>query len=288
MKAIFFNSNERLRNGWWAALFLIALVLFGFAQVGVQWVCNKLHLPGGAWVHAIGTLAVLGATWSVLKLRQEPLATIGFDLDRRWTREFAWGSAIGIVQMLVAVLAVSALGGVRLEFDPARSLQAVGSGLVMFVLVSIKEETLFRGFLFQRLRDGIGLWPTQFLLASFFALAHWANPGMHGATKFWATLDIFIGALVFGMAYVRTGSLALPIGIHLGWNWMQGHVMGFGVSGNQFGHGWVKPIFLGKPEWMTGGTFGIEASIFAVVVDLTLLSLLLGWKGSKSSARIGG
>jgi hypothetical protein len=169
-----------------------------------------------------------------------------------------------------------------LELDPAGSLQTLGSGLLMFLLVAIKEETLFRGFLFQRLRDGIGLWPTQLLLALLFAGAHWMNPGMRGATLLSASLGIFVSSLVFGLAYVRSNSLALPIGIHLGWNWMQGHVMGFGVSGIQL-HGWFKPMLLDKPDWLTGAAFGIEASVLGVAVDLLLLIGLLLWKGSSDA-----
>lgn len=280
MNRMLFNSEHRLRNGWWALIFVVLLILSGYAQVGVLKVAKAMGIPNGPWTRAVGTLVILGATWAAMRLRKEPFANVGYDLNGRWLKEFGLGAGIGIGQLGLAALAVWALGGVHFEWDPARNLQSLGSGLVFFLFVAITEESLFRGFLFQRLRDGMGLWPTQLLLAALFALAHWFNPGMHGTTKVWATLDIFVGALVFGMAYVRTGSLALPIGLHLGWNWMQGHVMGFGVSGNQFSHGWVHPTFLGKPEWLTGGAFGLEASIFAVLVDLALLGLLLAWKGA--------
>jgi len=279
MRRLFFNAEGRLRNGCWVLIFFLVLAVFGLAQAGVQWLGRKAGLAGDLWLRVLGTLGLLATTWTVLKLRKEPFASVGFQLNRRWLAEFGWGTAIGMVQMAIAVLLVWTLGGVRLELDPARTLRALSSGLFFFLVVAINEETLFRGFPFQRLRDGIGVWPTQLLMAAFFALSHWDNPGMHGATKVWATLDIGIGAVVYGVAYFRTGSLALPIGLHLGWNWMQGHVLGFGVSGFQEG-GWFRPVFLGKPEWLTGGTFGVEASIFAVLVDLTLLGLLLAWRGS--------
>jgi hypothetical protein len=282
MRNWFFNSQRGLRNGWWALVFIVGLVVAGFLQVGVNWMCKWLGVPGGVWMHSLGTFAVLGATWAMLRLRHEAWASVGFDMKRSWARQFAWGAAIGIGQILLAVLMLWAIGGVRLELDPAGSLQTLGSGLLMFLLVAIKEETLFRGFLFQRLRDGIGLWPTQLLLALLFAGAHWMNPGMRGATLLSASLGIFVSSLVFGLAYVRSNSLALPIGIHLGWNWMQGHVMGFGVSGIQL-HGWFKPMLLDKPDWLTGAAFGIEASVLGVAVDLLLLIGLLLWKGSSDA-----
>ena len=101
---------------------------------------------------------------------------------------------------------------------------------------------------------------------------------MEGTTEFWATLDTVLGALLLGFAYLRTGSLALPIGIHFGWNWAQGALLGFDVSG--LGQaGWLLPELLGKPQWLTGGSFGPEASVFSVLVDATAVLLLWRWKG---------
>ena len=105
---------------------------------------------------------------------------------------------------------------------------------------------------------------------------------MDGATKFWASLDLALGAILLGLAYIRTRSLALPVGIHLGWNWAQGYLLGFGVSGIDQS-GWFKPLFQGKAEWLTGGNFGPEASVFAVIVDLVFIALLWKWKGSRKS-----
>ena len=280
MKTFLYNAKGRLRNGWWILFFAGLLALFGFGQVKLMWLIHRLGIPGGSWTLAIGLLPILGATWVVLKVRKERFASAGFNMNTRWARELGLGMAIGIGQIVLAALIVWALGGVRFEANPARSFTALIAGMLLFFVVAVKEETLFRGFLFQRLRDGIGLWPTLILLGALFAFAHWSNPGMQGATKFWATMDIGIGAVAYGLAYQRTGSLALPIGIHLGWNWAQGHVLGFGVSGVTTGQGWILPVFQGKAEWLTGGSFGLEASVFAVVMDVVLLVFLLTWQGN--------
>ena len=181
--------------------------------------------------------------------------------------------------MLTAAGMVWAAGGVRFELDPMRSFKTLSYGFYMFLFVGLFEENLFRGFLFQRFLNGMGVWTTQLVLALLFALAHWGNPGMHGATKIWATINIALAAVFLGLAYLRTRSLALPVGIHLGWNWTQGNILGFGVSGNAE-HGWIRPLFQGKAEWLTGGTFGLEASICGVVAVLIGIALLWKWKGS--------
>ena len=102
---------------------------------------------------------------------------------------------------------------------------------------------------------------------------------MEGNTQIVAATDLFLSAVMLGLAYLRTRSLALPVGLHLGWNWMQGHVMGFGVSGHDFA-GWWHPVFQGKAEWLTGGAFGPESSVFSPVVTLVVIVLLWRWKGS--------
>jgi membrane protease YdiL (CAAX protease family) len=92
--------------------------------------------------------------------------------------------------------------------------RALLTGLYIFLFTALLEETLFRGFIFQRLLDGVGFWPAQIALATLFAVAHWGSPGMQGATEIVAFMDIFLAAVMLGLAYLRTRSLALPIGLH--------------------------------------------------------------------------
>ena len=218
-------------------------------------------------------------TYACLRLRRESLAAIGLRLDLTWAREALYGAALGIALILLVTGLIAVTGGVRFSLDPARSLGALTMGAWVFAWAVLLEELLFRGFVFQRLVDGIGAWPALVAMAVLFALAHWDNPGMDGATVMWATIDTALGAILLGLAYLRTRQLALPIGIHFGWNWAQGALLGFDVSGFDQA-GWLLPELLGKPQWLTGGTFGPEASIFAVLVDAAAVVLMWRWKGS--------
>lgn len=278
MKTIFFNNHHRLRNGWWMLIFVCLIALTRPVYTPLMHGLRNLGMAR-EWLEPASFVFILLVTWACTRLRKEPLASVGFKLDRRWWKEVGVGLAMGMASMLLAVGLIWAIGGVRLELNPARSLVTLAYGFYMFAFVALFEETLFRGFLFQRLLDGTGIWVAQIVLGLLFALGHWNNPGMAGATKIWASLDIFIGAVLLGVAYLRTRSLALPVGLHLGWNWMQGHVLGFGVSGVAL-QGWLHPIFLDKAEWLTGGSFGPESSVFAVVADLVTLIVLWRWKGS--------
>ncbi|MDQ3511359.1 MAG: CPBP family intramembrane metalloprotease, partial [Pseudomonadota bacterium] len=203
-----------------------------------------------------------------------------------WMREVLCGAALGTILILLVTGLIAAIGGVRFSVDPARSLDALAMGAWVFAWVVLLEELLFRGFVFQRMVDGIGAWPAVVAMAIMFALAHWGNPGMDGATVVWATIDTALGATLLGLAYLRTRRLALPIGIHFGWNWAQGSLLGFDVSGLDQA-GWLLPEMLGKPQWLTGGAFGPEASIFAVLVDATAVLLMWRWKGSTQARPMG-
>lgn len=278
MKTLFLDSNRRLRNGWWIAIFAMLFLASRAAYTPLSQGLRQAGVPA-TWLEPLRFAFVLSVTWICTRLRGEPLSSIGLRIDARWLRQAGAGTLIGIASMLVIVGLIWMTGGVRLELEPSRSIGTLAYGLYLFACVALFEETLFRGFLFQRFIDGAGIWTAQGVLALLFAAGHWGNPGMQGTTEVIAMLDLGLGALMLGLAWWRTRSLALPVGLHLGWNWAQGHVLGFGVSGFDY-IGWFHPQFLGRPQWLTGGEFGPESSLFAVLVDLLVIAALWKWKGS--------
>jgi len=280
VRKFLFDEAGHLRNGWWALAFVAFVAATSFAYRPLSHGLQAMGVTKD-WLQAAPVLMVLLATWICTRLRRESLSSVGLRLDRRWMREFAWGCVIGFGAMALAAGLLVALGGVRFELDPARSLGHMAYGVYLFLSVALLEELLFRGFLFQRLVAGLGAWPAQILLAALFAISHWANPGMEGATKVWATIDIAVAAIFLGLAYLRTRSLALPIGLHLGWNWTQGHLLGFGVSGVDL-TGWLHPVFQQMPTWITGGKFGPEGSLVGVIVDVVTLAVIWKWPVAKA------
>lgn len=278
MQALLFNDQRQLRNGWWIVVFMVFVALTRFAYKPLTHGLKDLGLAAG-WLEPAPFLFTLLATWACTRLRREPLSSVGYRLDGRWLSELAGGLLLGIGTAMAVVAMIGAIGGVRFEWNPARSVNTLLSGLYVFLFVALMEENLYRGFIFQRLLDGIGIWPAQLSMALLFVLLHGGNPGMQGSTEIVASLDLFLGAVMLGLAYLRTRSLALPVGLHLGWNWTQGQVFGFGVSGHPQ-TGWLRPVFQGQAEWLTGGAFGPEASIFSPLVSLLMIALLWRWKGS--------
>jgi len=200
-------------------------------------------------------------------------------LNLRFLSESLLGALLGFLIILASSLIIRGLGGFVWARNAQVDLSKLLLALAPFLAVSVYEELVFRGYAFQRAVRGMGETLALLLFCLFFVVAHWNNPGMVGGTRLWACLNIALASLLLGLAYLKTKSLALPMGIHLGWNWTQGALLGFGVSGaGQDGY-WT-PVFGDLPQWLTGGEFGLEASLpCALVCAAACIALALWGKG---------
>ena len=262
---IFLNRDRRLRNGWWVAAFLALLAALLVPAVLVS---ARLGREVSIWEQAL----LIGlATVAVQALRRRPLGEVTGRLGLRALGDLGAGLGLGFLLMAVPAAVLWFGGWVRFEAggaDPA----AVASAVSLMAAVAVAEELLFRGVLFQRLAAGLGAWPAQGLVGLLFLLTHLGNPGMDGGVLWLAGTNIFLASLLFGLAFLRTGGLALPIGLHFMANVTQGVLLGFGVSGEEE-PGLLAPVRLVEVDWLTGGAFGLEASL----PGLAALALMLAW-----------
>jgi membrane protease YdiL (CAAX protease family) len=182
--------------------------------------------------------------------------------------------------MLVPALVLLITGAIHWQLA-ATPAETILTAVAAMLIVAVAEELLFRGFLFQRLIASLGVWPAQLIVAALFLLTHLQNPGMTGITKWIAGLNIFAASILFGFAYLRTRSLALPIGLHWMANVIQGPVLGVGVSGNGTA-GALQPSFVSVAEWLTGGAFGLEASLPSTICVIT--AAVLFWRTTQTNA----
>ena len=258
MKNIFLTSERNLRNGWWPAVFLVGIFLILFPALLLA---DKYSFELTVQIQAIIILAV---TMICQRFRSKSVFEVVGLPNSKWVSDFVSGSLIGAALMIVPALLLAMFAGVNWELKDV-SWAVIGNGLYLFVFVAIAEELLFRGFLFQRLIQSVGYWPAQLIIGILFLLTHMGNPGMNGTTLILASANIFLASIVFGMAYFRTKSLAMPIGMHLFANFVQGPILGFGVSGQEQ-ESLLKPLSPNLPEWLDGGKFGLEATVLCFVV----------------------
>lgn len=261
----FLNRDGRLRNGWWVVTFLalLAALLFPTLLVSINF-NHELSM----WEQAA---LILIATIAVQALRKRPLAEVTGSPGWRTFTNIGSGTVWGFTLMAVPAALMVSVGWVRLSAGAANS-QTLASTVALMAGVAVAEELLFRGVLFQRLIAGIGLWPAQIAVGLLFVLTHMNNPGLDGAVRIWAGINIFLASVLFGEAFIRTKGLAMPIALHFMANTTQGALLGFGVSGNSE-PGILSPTFAIDSDWLTGGPFGLEASLPG---SLTL-TIILGW-----------
>ena len=263
---LFLNSERQLRNGWWILIFflVLALLLFPTLLTAQQ---NNMEVSIGVQAMIV-MIASVTSQW----LRRKPLAELFGLLNWRWLKELSLGGLIGSALMLAPALILSVFGWMNWQWNP-EGLSVLSSSLLLFAGVAAAEELLFRGFVFQRLISGLGQWSAQLIIAAYFLLTHLNNSGMTGSVKMMASINIFLASILFGLAFIQTKSLAMPLGLHFMANLVQGGILGFGVSGAEQS-GLLSPVFGNAPVWLTGGRFGLEAGLpglICVVISILVL-----------------
>jgi hypothetical protein len=269
------GEDGRIRSGWKVLGFVVVHGLLASVALLLH---PRSAADPPAWLphEWLAGAVVLLASLACLRAEARGLDSIGLRLDRRWAREAALGALLGFALMASTAIVARGFGAFHWVRGEGAGLLTALAGLWAYAAVAFNEELLFRGYAFFRLREGPGAFAALAVTSVLFAAAHWRNPGMTGATRVWACVNIALAGVLLGLAAWRTGSLALPMGLHLGWNWTQGSLLGFGVSGTE-AKGLLTPVFGPGPAWLSGGAFGLEASLPCAVLCAAACALFVVW-----------
>jgi len=183
-------------------------------------------------------------------------------------RELAAGLAVGLCAFAASIGVLALLGVYRISGLGA--LLPVVLALLMAIASGTIEEIVFRGVVFRLIEEWGGTWTALAVSSLLFGLGHFVNPH---ATVLGAFAIVFEGGVLLAGSYVLTRRLWLPIGIHAGWNFAEAGIFGVPTSGAPT-HGLLRGELVG-PEWLSGGVFGPEASIVAVLVCVGVGSAML-------------
>lgn len=257
----FISDAGKLRNGWWIAIFFVVLTALLLPLILLA---QRSGSSPPIWQQA---LLVIAASVICQALRRRPIHELTGKLDLAALRHTLAGLGLGAALMLAPALFLLAVGAVSFT-SHAGGVEALMSITLIMAAVAVAEEFLFRGFLFQRFIAGLGVWPAQVIIGALFVLTHSDALAGAGALGYLAGLNIFTASVMFGFAFVRSQGLAMPVALHFAANTMQGGVLGFGVSGGAE-QGWLTPTLNG-PDWLTGGVFGLEASVPGLVCVIAL------------------
>ena len=256
---------------WIARSPLSRIVVFAMLLIGLLFVCRQLmnafDLPASlakASLAQLLSIVLLNlfafgfAYWLMVRwLEQRKLDELAM---RKLLPDAAIGLAIGAGLMLLVTAVLWLAGayrivGVQADAPWLRGLLLVG------LLPGVTEEIVSRGVLYRIIEDGMGSWIALVVSSLLFGFAHAMNPG----ATLWSCIAIAIEAgLLLGLLFTLTRSLYMCMGLHAGWNFLQGPVLGIPVSGTA-PHGLLVATLSG-PRWLSGGAFGAEASVVSVLL----------------------
>lgn len=316
------KEERRLRAGW--RLLLAAVFLFVMMQVGsaalpalialALWIGGRLppkpdietltDSVNQALYHSVplvvlqrlaGVAAlVLAIALAGRLLDRRRFRDFGFRFNRGWWADFGFGLALGAVLMALIFVVERAAGWVNVTGLYRHSYRVFWvpmlTGLFLFLGVGVQEELITRGYLLRNLAEGLNFRSIgargALLLAylgssAVFGLLHLGNPN----ASWVSTINIMIAGLFLGLGYVLTGELAIPIGLHITWNYFQGYVFGFPVSGSPSAAS-LFSIHQGGPALWTGGAFGPEAGLIglaAIVLGSLLTMAWVRWRHGRAA-----
>ncbi len=310
------QKEKRLRAAWRLLIFVILLFVFsgimgsiiavaGILLMGINLgfmnvvndpnsfaVTVSQDIAASPFINLISGIIVLFATILTLLVMsrwidRRPLADFGFHLRKTWWRDFGFGLGLGAILMaLVFTLEYVAgwlkvIGILQPSFPGAIFWEELLAGLVLFVCVGIYEEVISRSILLRTLAEGLnlsligprGALVLAWVLSSIiFGGLHAINPN---ATLL-STLNIMLAGIFLGLGFILTGEMAVPIGLHFAWNFFQGNVFAFPVSGVNAGASLIT-IQQGGPDLITGGAFGPEGGLLGIAAILLGCALIAWW-----------
>jgi membrane protease YdiL (CAAX protease family) len=273
---------------------VVAAVLAGLLAVGLRLLAAVGSLPSfeadspvlravGSLVAAVLVVAVVAVAGIAVDRRR--LADFGFHLDRDWWVDCAFGAALGVALMGGILLVGVAAGWFRVTGYAVTTggpfAVLVVAYLVLFVAVSVSEELAVRGYLLTNLAEGLRVGPLTgrvalglgvLLTSGLFGLLHAGNPNATLAS----TATIGLAGVLLAAGYALTGELAIPLGLHFSWNFAQGVLFGFPVSGLRLGVAVIETREAG-PDLVTGGRFGPEAGLLGIAAILVGIATIAWW-----------
>ena len=198
-------------------------------------------------------------------IEKNSLSTLGF-VKRNWLKYLGWGILLSLLQMGVIAL-VYQVGGIGTFELNELSLEPILFILGLFpfwLLQGGTEEVATRGWLLTRIAARTNLPLAIAISSSLFGILHLGNAGV----TFLSLLNIILDGVLAGLLLIYTDSIWLVVAQHGTWNYVQGNLLGFQVSGTRADASIFSFTMGSGPDWLTGGEFGAEGSIITTLVLL--------------------
>ncbi|VYU26456.1 CAAX amino terminal protease self- immunity [Streptococcus parasanguinis] len=214
-------------------------------------------------------------------IEKNALSSLGF-VKRNWLKYLGWGIMFSLVQMGVIALIyqVSGIGSFALNELSLEPILFILGLFPFWLLQGGTEEVATRGWLLTRIAARTNLPLAIAISSSLFGILHMGNAGV----TFLSVLNIILDGVLAGLLFIYTDSIWLVVAQHGTWNYVQGNLLGFQVSGTGADASIFSFTMGSGPDWLTGGTFGAEGSIITTMV--LLLSLVIVYRLGERKERV--
>ena len=213
----------------------------------------------------LGTLAVI---WLFREyIDKKTFTSLGFDKSYL-IKDISIGIAFGFIIMLLGFIFLFLTKQIiflSIQFRPIELILSIG----IFIFVAISEELFLRGYILNNLMTSYNNYISLLISSLLFSLLHAANSNFN----LLSFTGLFVAGLFFGFAYILTRSLWFPIALHFSWNFSQGTIFGFNISGKD-----TYSLIVTKnnaPNIWNGGDFGFEGSILSTILQLIAIGIIL-------------
>jgi membrane protease YdiL (CAAX protease family) len=286
---MFINKSQgRLRAGWRILFQLVLAVMLSILATPLAMLLSGSHSasaehnPIASFVMSAAIAASVLLAGRLLDRRRAK--DFGLSLNRNWWIDLGFGLFLGALLMaLIFVVEVSAgwltVTGSFAVPSGTSFATSVALSLLMFIGVGVQEEMFSRGYHLKNIAEGFSPLGRRtavvialLVSSAIFGALHLANPN---ATAIGA-INIIFGGVFLATGFLLTGELAIPIGAHITWNFFQGVVFGFPVSGIDFGTSFLVVQDKGN-ALITGGAFGPEAGLVGIAAMLVGIALTFVW-----------
>lgn len=253
------NLARRILSSPPARLLVLGFILIMMMSLNTDVMTSYAGMPTKSVAHIValaiaGFAVYLGYAHFIEQRTVSELALPGMG------RELVMGLLIGVGLYSACELFLMALGIYRVEgLNPWRFMIPA---IAMALSSGIYEELLFRGVLFSSVEKWLGGWAALVVSSLVFGLTHLINP--QGTLEGALFIAIEAGVLL-AAAYMLTRRLWLSMGFHVAWNYTQSAIFSGIVSGNEPAQGLIRSTIKG-PDFLTGGQFGVESSVLALVL----------------------
>ena len=214
-------------------------------------------------------------------IEKNSLSTLGF-VKKNWLKYLGWGILISLLQMGVIALVyqVSGIGSFELNELSLEPILFILGLLPFWLLQGGTEEVATRGWLLTRIAARTNLPLAIGISSSLFGILHLGNAGV----TFLSVLNIILDGVLAGLLFIYTDSIWLVVAQHGTWNYVQGNLLGFQVSGTGADASIFSFTMGSGPDWLTGGAFGAEGSIITTLV--LLVSVVIVYRLGERKERV--